>query len=367
MRIPFLSFFTGGGFLDIGFEQAGFVPVSTNQNNSIFAELYSYGVTSWRHSLQSDAPKARITFPQNVNELAPGVVLDRAFGTNKPDVFGVIGGPPCTDFSAGGNNLGVNGNYGNLVGTFVELIGAIQPAFFVIENVPGLVRHKEHRRFFTELVDRLRITYEYAVDHCILSALELGIPQDRDRLFVVGFRRSLFANLPPPSGILETTGWFPWPEAKYPGAKRLPWPTTNPFQAQVDVPEGIPLELTVYPLLFDPDPEILPNGKEYFQPHSIEKYERLYEGDVSGKSFKRLHRYRYSPTAWYGNNEVHLHPTKPRRLSVREALRIQTVPDEYVLPEDFPLTHKFKLICNGVPCRLAEELARSIHRFLEGD
>jgi len=86
---------------------------------------------------------------------------------------------------------------------------------------------------------------------------------------------------------------------------------------------------------------------------------------VSGKSFKRLHRYRYSPTAWYGNNEVHLHPWKKRRLSVREALRLQTVPDTYVMPEEIPLCAKFKVIGNGVPCQLAQKIAESIRCFIE--
>ena len=83
----------------------------------------------------------------------------------------------------------------------------------------------------------------------------------------------------------------------------------------------------------------LPNGQDMFNPYS-EKFHIIDEGDVSGKSFKRLHRYRYSPTVWYGNNEVHLHPWKPRRLSVREALRIQTVPDGYVMPTTSTLTDK---------------------------
>ena len=97
-----------------------------------------------------------------------------------------------------------------------------------------------------------------------------------------------------------------------------------------------PLELTVYPLLHSsPAPTNLSNGLEAFKPYSS-KFWKIPEGNSSGKSFKRLHRYKYSPTAWYGNNEVHLHPWEPRRLSVREALRIQTVPDTYVLPEQFP-------------------------------
>jgi DNA (cytosine-5)-methyltransferase 1 len=90
------------------------------------------------------------------------------------------------------------------------------------------------------------------------------------------------------------------------------------------------------------------------------------EGDVSRKSFKRLHRWRFSPTAAYGNNEVHLHPTLPRRLTVREALRIQSVPDTYILPEDMPLTHKFKTIGNGVAVKLAYAVACSIRNMIEG-
>ena len=82
--------------------------------------------------------------------------------------------------------------------------------------------------------------------------------------------------------------------------------------------------------------------------------------DTSKKSFKRLHRYRYSPTACYGNNEVHLHPFEPRRLSLREAMRIQGIPDEYELPEGSSLTIKFKLIGNGVPVPLAYNIAQHL-------
>jgi DNA (cytosine-5)-methyltransferase 1 len=125
------------------------------------------------------------------------------------------------------------------------------------------------------------------------------------------------------------------------------------------------MELTVYPALIgNGDPEKIANGGEYFTPYS-NKFKEVEEGDVSGKSFKRLHRFRFSPTAWYGNQEVFLHPWKARRLSVREALRIQSVPDEYVLPEDLSLSAKFKLICNGVPCEMAHHLAGAVRLFLK--
>jgi DNA (cytosine-5)-methyltransferase 1 len=58
---------------------------------------------------------------------------------------------------------------------------------------------------------------------------------------------------------------------------------------------------------------------------------------------------------------------QPRRLTVREALRIQTVPDKYILPSDMPLSHKFKTIGNGVPVKLATAVASSIEKVLKGD
>ena len=88
------------------------------------------------------------------------------------------------------------------------------------------------------------------------------------------------------------------------------------------------------------------------------------EGDTHRPSFKRLHRYRYSPTTCYGNNEVHLHPYENRRLSVREALRIQGVDDSYALPAKPGLSKKFKMTGNGVPVPLARMVAESLRDFV---
>lgn len=85
---------------------------------------------------------------------------------------------------------------------------------------------------------------------------------------------------------------------------------------------------------------------------------------MSRKSFKRLHRWRYSPTAAYGNNEVHLHPYKARRLSVAEALAIQSLPKEFEIPKSLSKSEMFKTIGNGVPFLLAEGLAKEIKKFI---
>lgn len=362
MAIPILSFFTGGGFLDLGFKQAGFAICWTNENNPAFITGYECGMSSWLSTLNKKrAVIARISNTRSICDLTSRKVLTEAFAGPRPGIFGVIGGPPCPDFSNGGTHAGGNGSNGKLTTVFVNMLCKLKPSFFVIENVPGLYRFHKHRKFLSCKIRQLQDN-GYAVDHRILNALELGVPQNRERLFVVGFKRPLAERAVCRKLNVFERAWFPWPETEaYTGAKLLPWPKIAPFGKQPAKPDEIPIELTVYPaLLGRGDPEEIANGDEYFNAYSS-KFKEVQEGDVARKSFKRLHRYRFSPTAWYGNQEVHLHPWKARRLSVREALRIQSVPDEYVLPEKMTLSAKFKMICNGVPCIMAKAVAESVY------
>ncbi len=366
MRIPLLSFFTGGGFLDIGFEQAGFNVVWTNEIKSAFADMYEAGLSSLRKSQGRFEADAKVAARTSITNLKANEIFEMAFGSDKPSLFGIVGGSPCPDFSVSGNNEGVNGERGKLTQVFVNLICDIRPPFFVMENVPGLFRQKKHKPYLKRMLAQFTNGKAgYIVDVKILNALEFGVPQERERVFIIGFQKEFISSALLSKILLGAGNWFPWPEPVFPGAKHYPWPGVSPFGGNVSAPANIPVELTVNPLLSG-NVEDLPNGNEVFKAYS-KKFWQIDEGDVSGKSFKRLHRYRYSPTAWYGNNEVHIHPWKPRRLSVREALRIQTVPDEYILPPDFSLTDKFKMITNGVPCQLAEHLAQSIMTFLGED
>ena len=365
MAIPLLSFFTGGGFFDLGFKQAGFTVCWTNENYPAFITGYEHGMSSWLSSLSKRQKGASISNTHSICDLTARAVLREAFVGPRPQLFGVIGGPPCPDFSRGGLHAGGNGSNGILTSVFTDMICSIHPTFFVIENVPGLYRIRKHRSFLDLKISQLRES-GYVVDSKVLSALELGAPQNRERLFVVGVKRSFAQKLLERKLSINEEGWFSWPVVDaYVGARSLAWPTKSPFGDKPKKPRGIPLELSVYPALFgNGDPEQIPNGGEYFNPYS-DRFNTVDEGDVSRKSFKRLHRYRFSPTAWYGNQEVHLHPSKARRLSVREALRIQTVPDEYELPKEISLSAKFKMICNGVPCVMAYQLASSISILLK--
>lgn len=361
--IPLLSYFTGAGFLDIGFREAGFHSVWHNEYNRRFVESFRTGFQSLYGLDEHPAVNT-----ESIEDLAPNRVFSEAFPDRvKPKVFGIIGGPPCPDFSVGGKNRGHQGDNGKLSRTYVDHILYLNPTFFLFENVPGLVRTRKHREFFDTLKADLR-RKGYLLSQRILNALEYGVPQDRERVFLIGFRKSWVVKRLHRQVQIEDETWFPWPTPLYPKAKtQFEWLDRSPFGATPAPPLGIPRELMVHDYILDQETlPNLPNQKEAFRAKSP-KFHLIDEGDDSKKSFKRLHRYRYSPTAAYGNNEVHLHPTQPRRLTVREALRIQTVPDGYAMPEDMSLSDKYKTIGNGVPVKLARHVASALMSFLRGD
>ncbi|GAB3816585.1 hypothetical protein GCM10028895_11930 [Pontibacter rugosus] len=229
-----------------------------------------------------------------------------------------------------------------------------------MENVPGLVSLKNTKDDFLSILDLYR--EDYFISHAILNALHYGVPQNRERLFVIGVRRDAFENASLP---ISDNNWFRWPEPIYPdAAKSYQWGEPsfkNINEGDLPIP---PQELCVSRIMINGEKEKIPNALEFFNLKHPDKINVIEEGDTYRPSFKRLHRNKYSPTACYGNNEVHLHPFENRRLSVRETLRIQGVPDNYVLQTPGKLTKKFKMIGNGVPVPLAYQIALSVKTFL---
>ena len=288
------------------------------------------------------------------------------------DFIGFIGGPPCPDFSVGGKNRGRNGENGKLSDAYIKLICQQQPDFFVFENVKGLWSTRKHREFYEEMKRQL-YRCGYMITERLINAIEYGVPQDRYRIILIGFRCNLLKDkgfeINYSKVIPEDI--FPWNKyVLYPQNQVFyyPWPQTNTFveNSEINCPEGIPQELTVEYWFKQNNVVFHPNSEHYFRPRAGRiKFETIAEGDDKKKSYKRLHRWRYSPTACYGNNEVHLHPYKVRRLSVAEALAIQSLPKKFALPNNMTLSHKFKTIGNGVPYLAAQGVAKTILYFLD--
>lgn len=369
-KIGIFSFFAGAGFLDLGFEKTGhFETLFMNEYHKAFAQIYAAS----RKNLNIAPPVfgyqvADIT--ENLTNLNSIWLTENLHEAKKNyDIVGFIGGPPCPDFSVAGKNKGQSGENGKLSGTYIELICRKKPDFFLFENVKGLYRTTKHREFFEAMKLKL-INAGYYITEKLINAIEFGVPQDRDRIILIGFQKSSLNELGfklNHSPIIENFNWEKNTLFKTRAVLGLNWPKLEKFEANLDKqpPPNIPVELTVEHWFKKNSVEDHPNSSHYFTPRAgLPKFEVIDEGDDLKKSYKRLHRWRYSPTAAYGNNEVHLHPYKPRRISAAEAMAIQSLPKEFVIPEYITLTDMFKTIGNGVPFLAAKGLAQNIFDFI---
>ncbi len=365
------SFFAGAGFLDLGFEHSGYDIAFVNEIHKPFMKTYQHS----RRILSLPTPRygywegdiASYLEPSNRSWLQQ--LVRESVSSN--DIVGFIGGPPCPDFSVGGKNRGRTGDNGKLTATYVELICQQRPAFFLFENVKGLWRTKKHRDFYEEMKRKLE-TAGYRLTERLIDALEFGAPQRRERIILIGFRSDFLGDIGVRPAANDMNWLVPWSRYIRFSAERLAqiaWPISNHFRedSALPRPSGIPEELTVQNWFVANDVLNHPNADQHFAPRAgLSKFRVIDEGDDSKKSYKRLHRWRYSPTAAYGNNEVHLHPYKARRLSISEALAIQSLPRKYELPQDMTLSNAFKTVGNGVPYLAAKALAQTILDVLEG-
>lgn len=365
------SFFSGAGFLDLGFELEGhYNIVFVNEFYKAFNDVYRYA----RHNMNLPEP----VYGHHVENIVHYIdgehpemmqqLKNLVEESKQHELTGFIGGPPCPDFSVAGRNRGKDGDNGKLSQTYADLICNAHPDFFLFENVKGLYRTARHRAFF----EHLKLQFHnngYCLTERLINSLEYGAPQDRDRIILIGFSTETInaLHLPAENGKLIDFPWLQHQHYNLEEVKALPWPQKTPYHQGVhtNMPDGIIEDLTVMHWWNKNDVVHHPNENMYFQPRAgIIRFETKDEGDVEKKCYKRLHRWRYSPTAAYGNNEVHIHPFLPRRISVAEALAIQTLPANFVLPADITLTDAFKTIGNGVPYVAARGVAESIYEYI---
>lgn len=366
--INIFSFFSGAGFLDLGFEMEPYYQVVyVNEFHQAFNDIYRYS----RQKMNIAEP----LYGHHVEDITTLLQKDKLnaikelIAKSKTETLtGIIGGPPCPDFSVAGKNKGKEGENGKLSGTYTEIICKTQPDFFLFENVKGLYRTAKHREFFEQLKRKFRRA-GYVMTERLVNAIEYGAPQDRERIILIGFHKDCASklNLPIKGGKLLNFPWEKYKKFSVEEVRQCPWPNTSPYNPEIktDAPEGIIEELSVEHWWRKNDVGHHPNAQMFFQPRAgLVRFNTIEEGDDLKKCFKRLHRWRYSPTAAYGNNEVHIHPYMSRRISVAEALAIQSLPKEYELPLNVSLTDAFKTIGNGVPFLLSNCIAKSINDYI---
>lgn len=367
MKLKIFSFFSGAGFLDLGFENEGFDIVFVNEYSKEFLKAYKFA----RQQMKLEEPKYGY-YNGDINNLLRGQkradLKKEVEEERKNGLVGFIGGPPCPDFSIAGKNQGINGKNGMLTNSYKRVILDQEPDFFVFENVKGLWSTKKHRTEYDK-IKRAFSRKGYVLVDKLVNSLDYGVPQERERVILFGIKSSIISEIKLDAGK-KIRKEFTWGgNSSFCKEKRehCIWPTTNNFieNSNVIQPRDIISELCIEYWFRKNDVEHHYNTNDYFIPHSVERFTTIEEGDVSKKSFKRLHRWRYSPTVAYGNNEVHLHPYHARRLSVAEALAIQSLPKEYMVNKELSKSDMFKTIGNGVPYLMARGIAKSVRTFIE--
>ncbi|MBF89768.1 MAG: DNA (cytosine-5-)-methyltransferase [Candidatus Marinimicrobia bacterium] len=163
-----ISLFAGAGGMDLGFKQAGFDIIWANEFEEIFAQTYRKNIGG--HIVVGDIKKIR-------NKDIP----------KKADI--VIGGFPCQGFSIANNNrvsVGMKDERNHLYKEMLRVIRHVRPKFFVAENVKGILNMQ--RGAVMELIFNDFKKLGYSLEYKLLNAADYGVPQQRERVFIIGNR-----------------------------------------------------------------------------------------------------------------------------------------------------------------------------------
>ena len=318
-----VSLFSGCGGLDLGFEKAGF--------NVVWANEYDYSIHA---TYQLNHPKTHLC-TQDIRDI-------RAYDI--PDCDGIIGGPPCQSWSLGGKSFGIEDDRGKLVYDYIRIVKDKKPKFFIMENVPGMVTPR-HINVFNEFLDLFR-NAGYIVKYELINAADFQIPQDRQRVIIVGIRKDLNVE------YLFPTKLDSMPVTLLRAIGDLSIPPTPYYNERVNTENNI-----------------IPNHDYYTGPYDSKFMARNRVRGWDELSFTIQAQAKNEP----------LHPQAPkmqyvsynerkfvegkedlyRRLSVRECARIQTFPDCFKFIYE-KVTDGYKMVGNAVPPRLAYYIALSI-------
>jgi len=313
----------------------------------------------------------------------------------------LAGGPPCQPFSMGGKHKAF-GDKRDMFPSAVEIVRTLQPKSFIFENVKGLTRSSFANYYqyillqleFPEITRRPRETWTehlrrlqeektsgtlhmngltYNVVPTLVNAADYGIPQKRERVFIVGYRSDLGAewSFPCPThscdGLLHSqwiTGEY-WEKHRVPKSKRPKAP--EKFVGRINKIKGMNLPVkghawrTVRDALMDlPDPRKGPGG---FHNHNFQDGARTYQGhtgsplDLPAKTLKAGDH-----GVPGGENMMVMENGAVRYFSVRESARLQTFPDGYVFHGSW--TETMRQLGNAVPVALARRVAASVAESL---
>jgi DNA (cytosine-5)-methyltransferase 1 len=333
-RIKTVSLFSGCGGMDMGF--MGDFTLFGNKNKKYFSRN-SFEII-WANDIDKGAVE---TYKSNIGNHIQEKDISLVSDDEIPNCDVVIGGFPCQDFSIAGKQRGFNSERGNLYKQMIRVIKNKKPKAFVAENVknilnPKLVDTERNQPVIKTIIEDFE-NLGYVIQYKCVNAPDYGIPQRRERVFIVGIRKDIKAQF-----------FFP-----------------KPIHSQMTSKQAID-DLWGK----EANPEIFNHNQM-----SLATFRPPSKNGMQGNEMIPANAPSHTMRAEHHMNiQAHyrtLSPTKDssdrkfwRRLTVREAARLQTFPDQFKF--EGSKSDCYKQVGNAVPPMLGWYIAKALEKCLLG-
>lgn len=398
MSYNILDLFAGAGGFGLGFLLA-----SEKFNLICSLEIDQWAVETLRINNHSN----QLIIQRDIREFDTAEKILNCI-KEKPDV--IVGGPPCQGFSNAGPIKDPKDPRNSLFKNFAQWVDVLHPRIFVMENVSGLLRRKNESG--QKVIDIILETFEsigYKTTIWKLNAAHFGVPQNRERIFLVG--NNIGEVLPVPN----RTHYLPAEKKKLNGSASNLKPAIKVIKALSDLPklkagEGFEETPFISKPRSDYQKEVRMHSKLLYNhvsmshtsrvvlrfeeilkgveldelPVQLQVRKRNGNGELSSCEYNSNYRHlkpqmvSYTiPASFYSN---FIHPNQPRNITAREAARLQSFPDSYIfkgkrtqisskLLKQLGKDHEnhlsqYNQIGNAVPPKLAQVIANSVLQFL---
>lgn len=361
-KLKALSLFSGAGGMDIGVMQAGFEVLAC-------VEIDPYACETLRANISREK-RATQVIETDIRKIDPFALMAE-LGLQVGELDLLCGGPPCQAFSQIGKRHSLSDERGLLLFEMTRFAEAFRPRAILIEQVKGLLNAPDKQGksggVFEQLIARLE-ELEYVPKWKVINAADYGVPQLRQRVFIIG--------------MLRTNGFQFSPPTHSPAAKTTPLFALTPYVTVGQALQGLgePYRQRDGYIPEDSHLDVTPDGDRYrisgvpegshlaAQTH-LPKEQRCNLTRKDTTKFKRLSRQEPSNTLRCG--EIFFHPSEDRYLTPREYMRLHGYPDEYVLRGPIRgrsgrvrFLDQHRQVANSVPPPVARVLAEAIARVL---
>lgn len=346
-----IDLFAGVGGFSYGFLNKGFEVVLANEIDKYIANAYI-----------QNHPGALM-----INEDITRLDITTVFGKYEGKIDVIIGGPPCQGFSQKGSRLGINDERNFLFKYYYKVVEYLKPKYFLIENVPNLFT--TDKGYFKNEIFKLFGDIGYSLDAKVINAYDFGVPQIRNRAFILGRLGPKILSLPLGSServnVQEAIGDLAYLESgegeemqqyKYPASssyqKKMREDAVLLYNHVATNHSSVSLErLKMIPI---------GGGKEFLPKEHLTKsifsgtWTRMLKDEPSVTITTRF------DTPASGR---FTHPWLNRAITVREAARLQSFPDTFIFSG--PKTSQMKQVGNAVPPKVAQVIAKVIQEDTE--